>query len=85
MKKIFIYIHLNIKIHAPVKFLCDSMKIEKFNGFDKNGNLPPGIYNMDINTFERTFSRNSFRREKIMKEYKKHLSELKNTGYFIDH
>lgn len=86
MKKIFIYIYLNIEIQAPVNFLCDIMKIEKFNGFDKNGNLPPGIYNMTLTEVEKIFSKNKTPiRNNIMHEYKKHFSELKNTGYFLDH
>lgn len=62
------------------------MKLKKFNGFDKNGYLPPGMYNMNLEKIEEIFSKNnSLKRREIMNEYKKHLQELKNTGYFIDH
>lgn len=62
------------------------MKIKKFNGFDENGYLPYGMYNMTLNDVENIFSKNqSLKRMRIMEEYKKYLNELKSTGYFIDH
>ena len=60
--------------------------MRKFDGFDENGNLPPGIYNMTLEDIEKIFSKNqSSKRKEIMMEYKKHLRELKDTGYFLDH
>lgn len=60
--------------------------MKKFNGFDENGNLPPGIYNMTLDEIEEIFSKNkSLKRREIMKAYKNHLTELKNTGYYLDH
>lgn len=62
------------------------MKLKKFNEFDKEGNLPFGMYNMTLNEVEEIFSRNkSLQRKKIMEEYKKHLKELKRTCCFLDH
>ena len=62
------------------------MKIGKFNGFDKNGYLPYGIHHMTLEEIEETFSKNtSSKRREIMEEYKRHLKELKDTGYFLDH
>lgn len=62
------------------------MRTKKFNGFDKKGYLPYGIYPMTLKEVEEIFSENkSLIRKKIMKEYKKHLNELKNTGYYIEH
>ena len=72
-------------MQTSVEFLCDTMKIKKFNGFDKNGYLPYGVYNLNMEEFKSTFCKNSPKREKIMEEYEKHLSEIKNTGYFPDH
>lgn len=61
------------------------MKMKKFNGFDKNGYLPYGVYNMNMDEFKRIFCENSSKREEILKEYEKHLSEIMDTGYFLDH
>ncbi|MBQ2654740.1 MAG: hypothetical protein IJF83_14395 [Methanobrevibacter sp.] len=62
------------------------MKIKKFNGFDNNGYLPPGIYNMALSEVEELFSKNKTEtRKKIMKEYKKQLTAIKRTGYCLDH
>lgn len=61
------------------------MKIKKFNGFDEKGYLLYGIYNMSLEEFESIFSEDSTKRREILKEYKKHLSEIKNTGYYLDH
>ncbi len=43
------------------------------------------MYNMTFDEFKNIFGKNSPKREEIMVEYEKHLSEIKNTGYFIDH
>lgn len=60
--------------------------MRKFDGFDENGYLPYGMYNMTLDEIEEIFSKNkSSKRKEIMKEYKKHLKELKDTGYFLDH
>ena len=60
--------------------------MKKFNGFDENGYLPYGMYNMTLDEIEEIFAKNkSSKRNEIMKEYKKHLKELKDTGYFLDH
>ena len=62
------------------------MKMRKFNGFDEHGYLPYGMYNMTLEEIEEIFSKNkSSKRKEIMEEYKKHLKELKDTGYFLDH
>ncbi|MBE6508561.1 MAG: hypothetical protein E7Z77_04010 [Methanobrevibacter sp.] len=62
------------------------MKMRKFDGFDKKGNLPYGLYNMTLDEIEEIFSKNkSSKRQEIMKEYKKHLEELQKTGYYLDH
>lgn len=62
------------------------MERKKFNEFDKNGNLHPGVYNMTLHEVEKHFSKNkSKRRNEILNEYKKHLKEIKNTGYCLDH
>lgn len=62
------------------------MKLRKFNGFDKNKNLPPGVYNMTLSEVEELFSKNkSEMRNNILTEYKKHLKEIKNTGYCLEH
>lgn len=61
------------------------MMMKKFNGFDKNGYLPYGIYNMTMEEFKSIFCKNSPKREEILEEYEKHISEIKNTGYFLDH
>ena len=59
------------------------MKIRKFDGFDENGYLPPGVYNMTLDELEEIFSKNrSSQRKKIMEEYKIHLKELQNTGFY---
>lgn len=39
--------------------------MKKFNGFDENGNLPPGIYNMTFEEVEETFSKNKSKIRKI--------------------
>lgn len=60
--------------------------MRKFDGFDKKGNLPYGLYNMTLDEIEEIFSKNkSSKRQEIMKEYKKHLEELQKTGYYLDH
>ena len=59
--------------------------MKKFNGFDENGYLPSGICNMNFEEFENLFCKNSHKRKEISEEYKKHISEIKNTGYFLDH
>lgn len=62
------------------------MRLKKFNGFDKNGCLLPGVYNMTLNEVEELFSKNKTKiRSNIMKEYEKHLNEIKNTGYCLEH
>lgn len=62
------------------------MNQRKFNGFNKNGYLPEGIFNMTFKELKMNFSEGkSSKRKEIMNEYKKHLTELKNTSYFIDH
>ncbi len=61
------------------------MKIRKFNGFNENGYLPYGIYNMTFEEFRSTFGENSTKRKEIITEYEKHMVEIKNTGYFLDH
>ena len=61
------------------------MMMKKFNGFDKNGYIPYGVYNMTMEEFKSIFCKNSPKREEIIEEYEKHLSEIKNTGYFLDH
>lgn len=54
------------------------MKLRKFYGFDKNKNLPPGVYNMTLSEVEELFSKNkSEMRNNILTEYKKHLKEIK--------
>lgn len=60
--------------------------MRKFNGFNKDGNLPYGMYNMTLEEVEETFSKNnSERRKEIIKEYKNHLKDIQNTGYCLDH
>ena len=54
-----------VKHRRLLNFLCDTMKMKKFNGFDKNGNLPPGIYNMTFEEVEETFSKNKSKIRKI--------------------
>lgn len=62
------------------------MEKKKFNGFNDEGCLPFGIYEMTIDELEEIFSKNkSPKREKIMKQYKKHLREIKNSPYFLEH
>lgn len=62
------------------------MKRKKFSGFDKKENLPPGVYNMTLTEVEELFSKNKSKiRNNIMEEYKKHLKEIKNTGYCLEH
>ncbi len=62
------------------------MKTKKFNIFDKHGYLPKGIHKMTLEEIEETFSKNkSLKRREIMAEYKKHLKDLIDTGYYIDH
>ena len=61
------------------------MKRKKFSGFDENGYLTYGMYNMTFDEFETIFCKNSSKREEILKEYKKHLTEIRNTEYFLDH
>lgn len=62
------------------------MKMRKFDGFDENGYLPPGVYNMTLDELEEIFSKNrSSQRKRIMEEYKIHLKALQNTGYYLDH
>ena len=60
------------------------MKIKKFTGFDAKGNLPQGVYNMTLEEVEKLFSTTNKRKE-IMQEYKKHLDDIKKTGYLLDH
>lgn len=60
------------------------MKIKKFNRFDENGNLPQGIYNITLEELEKQFSTTKKRKE-IMHMYKKHLTEIKKTGYLLGH
>lgn len=60
--------------------------MKRFNGFNEKGYLPYGMYNMSFEEFESIFCKNrTEKREKILKEYKKHLNEIKNTGYYLDH
>ena len=41
---------------------------------------------MTLEEVEETFSKNkSLKRQEIMAEYKKHLKDLKDTGYYVDH
>ena len=62
------------------------MKREKFNIFDEHGYLPKGIHKMTLEEVEETFSKNkSLKRQEIMEEYKKHLKDLRDTGYYVDH
>lgn len=61
------------------------MERKKFSGFDENGYLPYGMYPMDFEEFKKIFGENTPRRKEILKEYKNHLTEIKNTGYYIDH
>ena len=67
-----------------MNFKSDIMLRKKFDGFDENGNLPYGMYYMTLKELKEIFS-NTKRRKEIIKEYEKHLEEIKNTGYFIDH
>ena len=85
-KKIFIYSSLNNNMQTSVKFLEEiNMKIKKFNGFDENGYLPYGTYNMTFKEFKSIFGENSAKRKEIIKEYEKFIIEIKNTGYFLNH
>lgn len=59
------------------------MKIKKFNGFDENGYLPYGMYNMTFEEFKNLFGENSTKRKEIFKEYEKFLAELKILGIFL--
>lgn len=62
------------------------MKIKKFNGFNEEGCLPLGIYEMTLEEFEDIFSKNkSLRRREIMKHYKKHVEEIINSPYYLNH
>ena len=61
------------------------MKIKKFNGFDQNGYLPYGMYNMTFEEFKNIFGKCSMKRKEILKEYKKFMVEIKNTGYLLNH
>lgn len=62
------------------------MKTKKFDEFDKNGNLPPGIHNMTLDELEEHFSKDkSEKRKEIMAHYKKCLTDIRNTQYYIGH
>ncbi len=74
-----------MKYRCLLNFLCDTMKMKKFNGFDENGYLPYGMYNMTFDEFKENFCKKSVKREDIFKEYEKHLREIIDTGYFLDH
>ena len=58
--------------------------MEKFNGFNSEGCLPLGIYEMKIDEIERIFV-NSKKREEIMNHYKKHLHDLQNSPHYLNH
>lgn len=60
------------------------MITKKFNNFDAHGYLPKGIHDMTLEEIEETFSKTLIR-QKIMAEYKTHLKDLMDTGYFMDH
>ena len=83
------YLYSGLKIttcRRLLNFNVIFMKTKKFNGFNEKGYIPPGIYNMTLENVENIFSKNKSRRRKIiMATYKKHLTEIKNTGYYLDH
>lgn len=54
--------------------------------FDENGNLPFGIYEVDFDEFKNKFSDGlSQRRTTIMKHYEKHLKEILDWEYVLNH
>lgn len=61
------------------------METKKFSGFNENGYLPYGMYNMTFEEFKSQFGENTPKRKEIFEEYEKFLAELKNTGYLLDH
>lgn len=48
-------------------------------GFDRNGNLPPGVYLVSVKAFERLFGRNSHRR-KLLKGLKRAIKNMATAG-----
>lgn len=60
------------------------MKIEKFNGFNSEGCLPLGIYEMRLDEIKRILV-NSTKREEIMNHYNKHLHDLQNSPHYLNH
>lgn len=60
--------------------------MRKFSGFDENGYLPHGMYNMTFDELEEIFSKGKTKRRKeIMSHYERHLTEIRNSGYCLDH
>ena len=62
------------------------MKTKKFNGFNEEGCLPFGIYEMNIDEFENIFTKNkSTKRKEIMKHYKEYIKDIINSPYYLNH
>lgn len=62
------------------------MEKKKFNGFNEEGCLPFGVYEMSLEEFEEIFSKNqSSRRQLIMKYYKEHINKIRNLPYYLNH
>lgn len=60
------------------------MKTRKFKGFNNDGCLPFGIFEMTLDEVEKIFV-NSTRREEIIDYYKKHINEIRNSPYYLNH
>lgn len=62
------------------------MENKKFNGFNDEGCLPFGVYEMSLEEFEEIFSKNqSSRRQLIMKYYKEHINQIRSLPYYLNH
>ena len=62
------------------------MEKKKFNGFNEEGCLPFGVYEMSLEEFEEIFSKNqSSRRQLIMKYYKEHINQIRSLPYYLNH
>lgn len=48
-------------------------------GFDRNGNLPPGVYQVSVGSFEERFGWNSHRR-KLLKGLKRAIRNMASAG-----
>ena len=62
------------------------MQKKKFNGFNDEGCLPFGVYEMTLDEFEEIFSKDkSLRRQEIMKYYKEHIKQITSSPYYLNH